>query len=136
MTLATTSRVNKGEKTEWFNVLSQELQTTADRTSGAFSHPTARGLFLKTVIANEAGAFSATLNLQTVDEDGNWFTIYTSAAITANGTVLTYIGADSATNSLWTIVNFPLPRTWRVFLDYGATPASDKADTKVSAAYI
>lgn len=134
--LTLNGQIAQAQKTEWFTVLAQELQTDVDRTSGAFYHPDADGLMLKVVVANEAGAFSATVNLQTVDEDGNWFTIYTSAAITTNSTTLILISENSATNTLWTIVNFPLPRTWRIFLDYTGTPATDMADTKISAAYI
>jgi len=129
-------QVRSGEKTEWFYVLPQELLTTADRTSGAFSHPTAKGLMLKVTLANEVGTFSATVNLQTPDAAGNWTTFYTSSALTANGTTLFYIYPYGGTNSLFTIVPFSLPKDWRLFLDYTGTPASDKMDTLVQACYL
>lgn len=126
----------RGEKSEWFEVLAAELQTTADRTSQEFSHPTSPGIMMKVVLGNEAGAFSATVNIQTPDADGSWTTVYTSAALTANGTTLFLVYPGGGTNSLFTIVPFVMPRTWRVFLDYSATPASDKADTRIQACYL
>lgn len=136
MNLNLAKDIERGEKTEWFSVLPAELQTAADRTSSAFSHPTAAGLMMKFVVANEAGTFSATVNIQTPDADGTWTTIYTSAAITANGTTLFFIYPGGGTNSLFTIVPFTLPKEWRVFLDYSGTPASDKADTYLQACYL
>lgn len=136
MSLALAGQVSHGEKSDWFYVLPAELQSSADRTSGAFWHPTAVGLMLKATLANELGAFSATVNIQTPDADGTWTTIYTSAALTANGTTLFFIYPGGGTNSLFTIVPFSLPRQWRIFLDYTGTPANDKADTSIQACYL
>jgi len=126
------------QKTGWFEVLPAELLTTADRTSGQFNNPYGMGLILTIVTANEAGAFSATPKLQTVDAYGTAITWWTAAApITANGTFHYLIYPVTMSNTAFTeTVAFPVPGSWRLFLDYGATPASDKADTKASAAYV
>lgn len=131
------NQTKNGEKTDWFEILPVELLTAADRTSSAFFHPDPDiGLMLKVIVANEAGTFSATVNILSTDPAGNDTTIYTSAAITANGTTLFYIKPGGGTNSLFTIVPFALPREFKVLLDYTGTPASDKADTTVYGCFV
>ena len=125
------------QKTGWFEVLPAELQTIADRTSGQFNNPYGQGMILTIVTANETGTFSATPKLQIVNAYGSALTFWTAAApITTNTTSNYLIYPVTVTNSAFTeTVAFPLPGSWRLFLDYTGT-ASDKADTKASACYI
>lgn len=129
---------NDAQKTSWFEVLPAELLTTADRTSGVFDNPYGQGLMLTVVVANEAGTFSATPKLQTADAYGGTITWWTaSTAITANGTYQYLVYPVTLVNSAFTeLATFIVPREWALFLDYTGTPATDKADTKASAAYI
>jgi len=134
----TENQKNLAQKTAFFEVLPAELLTIADRTSGQFSNPYGMGMILTIVVANEAGTFSATPELQTLDGYGNAITWWTAAAaITANGTYQYLVYPVAITNSAFTeTVTFPLPSNWRLFLDYTGTPANDKADTKAMAAYV
>ena len=128
----------RAEKTDWFEVLPAELATTADRTSSAFQHPDPNiGLALKVVLANEVGvAISLTVNITTKDPAGNTVVWYTSGALINAGTTLILIKPEGGTNSLFTIVPFPLPREFYVLLDYTGTPATDKMDTLVYGAFV
>jgi hypothetical protein len=125
------------QKTGWFEVLPAELLTVADRTSGQFNNPYAQGMILTIVVANETGSFSATPKLQIVNAYGTALTFWTAAsAITANGTFNYLFYPVTITNTAFNeTVAFPIPGSWRLFLDYTGT-ASDKADTKASACYI
>lgn len=126
-----------GEKTDWFTILPLKALLNADTTSGVFSHPDQGiGLALKVVTANEAGTFSATINIITYDPAGNAITWYTSAAITTNTTTLIMIKPGGGTNSLFTIVPFPLPREFAVKVDYTGTPGTDKADVTIYGCFI
>jgi hypothetical protein len=131
------NQIKNREKTDWFTILPAEALTAADRTSGMFYHPDPDiGLMLKVIVANEAGSFSATVNILAVDPAGGSSIIYTSSAITANGTTLLYIKPGGGTNGLFTIVPFALPREFKVMLDYTGTPASDKDDTVVYGCFV
>lgn len=128
--------INK-EKTDWFTILPINALLNADTTASRFSHPDPDiGLALKVVTANEAGTFSATINIVTYDPAGNTIVWYTSAAITTNTTTLIYIKPGGGTNSLFTIVPFSLPREFSVLVDYTGTPASDKADVTIYGCFI
>lgn len=129
---------HNGQKTDWFEVLTPELLSTATRTSGNFDCPYGLGLHLTVVVANEAGACSFTPKIVTTDAYGNSVTWWTAAAaITANGVYQYLIWPVSITNSAFTeVVTFPMPGSWKLTLTYAGTPASDKMDTKASACYL
>lgn len=130
-------QIRNGNKSDWFTVLPLNSLLNVDTTSGFITHPNPDiGLVLKVVVANEAGSFSATINLVTKDNAGNTVVWYTSAAITANGTTLFYIKPDGGTNSLFTIVPFSLPKEFAILVDYTGTPASDKADITIYGCFV
>jgi hypothetical protein len=129
--------MRRGEKSNWFTVLPQELLTTADRTSGRFSHPTSPGIILQIVLANEAGAVSLVPKLQYEDPAGNSQVFWTGSALTANGTFTYFLCPGAATGATATEkVELTIPREWKLFLDYTGTPASDKVDTIAYACYL
>lgn len=131
------SQTTRGEKTDWFTILSTVTALDVDNTAGSFSHPDPSiGLALKVVLANEAGTFSATINIVTKDPAGNTIVWYTSGALTANGTTLIYIKPGGGTNALFTIVPFGLPRDFSILVDYTGTPVTDAADVAIYGCFI
>jgi len=135
--LRLSAQLKSGEKTDWFTIFPLDAALDADTSSGQFSHPDPDiGLALKVVTANEAGSFSATINITTLDNDGNEITWYTSAAITTNTTTLFMIKPGGGTNSLFTIVPFPLPRVFKVKVDYTGTPVTDAADVTIYGCFV
>lgn len=130
-------QLNAHENTEWFEILPEVLQSSADRTSETKEAPSARGLILVVKVANKAGTISFVPKLQTDTPAGTitWMTV--GSAIAADGTY-NYLVYDSAiTNSGFTAIHVtPIPRFWKLLMDYTGTPASDKADVTVWGCYI
>lgn len=127
-----------GQKTDWFTVLAEELQSDATRTSGLFVARFALGLMLEVITANEAGA-AGTFTPKILVPDGAGgadVVIVTFTAISANGTnilvlypaTMTDLGNDQKLGTL--------PREWKLELTYSGTPGTDKFDTTVYGRYI
>lgn len=128
------------EKTDWFVVLAEELQSTATRTSQDLPAPKARGMLLLVTVANEAGTCSFTPSLQLKNPAGTVLTIWTAAAaITANGSYLYVLSPDVLTGmngaSITATALVGIPRNWNLVLTYSGTPATDKMDTYAWAQY-
>lgn len=130
-------QIIEGENSSPFIVLAQELLSTATRTSSKFGNNKGRGILFIITTANEAGTASFTPAILTYDAAGNAVTLATFTAITANATtILCYYPAVLTGFSGTEAKVGQLPREWALKLTYAGTPASDKIDTLVHAAYL
>lgn len=126
----------KGENSDAFSILANELQSTATRTSKKFNNPRCNGVILIVTTANEAGTASFTPSIVGYDASGTAYTVATFTAITANGTNVLCLYPAVLTGFSNEAKAAPLPREWAVVLTYAGTPATDKIDTKVDAVYV
>jgi hypothetical protein len=91
-----------------------QTATVATRTSGDQVNYNGNRLLAHLSIANYAGAASFTLSLQWKDNLGNYVTIWTDAARSANGDYLYALGLGSADLASFTAkAQIPIPRTYR-----------------------
>ena len=130
-------QINYG-KTDWFEILPAQLQSTATRTSQMQRNMNLDGILLSVVTANEAATASFTPSIKTLDAFGTVITLWTAAAaITTDTTSVYSISPNAFTNTSFTqVANLVLPRIWYLVLTYAGTPATDKIDTKASICYI
>src|SRR5687767_14830997 len=107
------NQLTNGERTDWFTILPTVTALAADTSSGEFIHPDPSvGLALEVITAGETGAWTATIDITTLDPAGNEITWIQSGAITTNTTTLILIRPGGGTNGLFTILPFPLPRVF------------------------
>lgn len=134
-------QANRGENSNWFELLANELQSTADRTSLPQVNKGNSGVLIEIIAANAAGSPSFVPEVHTTDDAGNDITLVAFTAITGNGTKFYWVHpvADKTAtikSSATEYGSVSVPRDWHIKLAYTGTPASDKLDTQVRACYV
>ena len=121
-----------GENSKTLNLLANELQSTASRTSGAVRSPKSRGVLFVITTANKANTPTFTPKILGFNADGTTFTLATFSAISnATTTILEFYPAVLTGFAGTEAKVGSLPRDWELTLTYAGTPANDKMDTKV-----
>ena len=127
-------QIIRGEKSDWFTILPTVTGLAVDTSGTMYTHPDPNiGLVLRVVTASETGAWTATINLTTVDPAGNTVIWYTSGAITTATTTMFYIDPAGGTNALFTIVPFKIPKNFGVLVDVTGT---DTMNTTIYGCYV
>jgi hypothetical protein len=132
------SQDKTSQKTDWFEVLSLEAASDADRTSGLFIARFAKGIMFEVILASEAGTAGFTPKVLVPDGAGGAdIVIATFTALTANGSVILTLSPYTLTGFGTEFKLGVVPREWKFMLDYTTgTPATDSFSTRAFARYI
>lgn len=117
-------------------VLASLANTQATRTSADQTNYNARGAIIHVAISAYAGAPTFTPSVQMKAPNGAYVTIWTGAALNANGdyTYMLYPGASGG--SFTAIAPICLPREWRFVLTAAGAGGGNDATTLVDLGYV